>query len=660
MSLIIDNEIKDRVRLSTNIVDLFSSYGEIHRQGRGYVALCPFHDDRRPSLQINPERQTWKCWVCDIGGDVFSFVKLKEGVSFPEALRLLAERAGIILEEAKGSGNRDDKKRLYDAMKWAVGEYHKFLLNAPEAASARDYFRDRGLNDTSIQRFKLGYAPESWSWLIDRGAKAGIDPKLLELVGLVAQGERGHRYDRFRNRTIFPISDTQSRPIAVGGRVMPGAPGDSAKYVNCNETRLYHKSHQLYGLDLARDSIIKSRQAIIMEGYTDVIMSSQHGLQNVVACCGTAVGEGQIKLLSRYCDSVVLVLDGDDAGQRRTREILELFVTKQMDLRILTLPDGLDPCDFLIKHSVDEFKSLIASSIDAIEYKIQVACRGFNPLQDTHRANIALEDILETMSRVSRESLISNESMRLRQDQLLNRLARQFGVEQMELRNRIESIRKQAAERAKQRQAFRESMPSTNSNNQAGGPSPANQAAGRSSSGTALPGGANASINPSFAAVNNSATFRYSDLNAVECELFEVMVLFEELVPMAIERFPITNLNSLTAKKIFQAYLDLELAGHTLDFESVLSAVEDEGIKSVLVSIEAKASEKVAFAKMSAEERLHSLCERLSGHEDLAHRKQQINLLETRQLDEATEIDIFAQILQQAKLKHGLIETDNP
>ena len=530
-------------------------------------------------------------------------------------------------------------------MKWAVGEFHQYLLNAPEAAAARSYFRDRGLSDQSIQRFKLGYAPESWSWLIDRAAHQGIGADLLEVVGLAARGDRGTRYDRFRNRTIFPISDVQSRPIAVGGRIMPGASGESAKYVNCNETRLYHKSHQLYGLDLARDAIVKSRQAIVMEGYTDVIMSSQHGIQNAVACCGTAIGEGQLKLLRRYCDSVVLLLDGDEAGQRRTREILELFVTKQMDLRILTLPDGLDPCDFLSKHSGDELKSLLASSVDALEYKMQVVCRGFNPLQDTHRANAALEDILETMSHVSKESLVSNEAMRLRHEQLLNRLGRQFGIEQFELRNRIESIRKQASERAVQRQAFRESMPSLSS---------------QSASGQTTSVQGNASKNSSSLEQNNFVTFRYSDLNAVECELFEVMVLFEELVPMAIERFPINNLNSLTAKKIFQTYLDLELAGHTLDFESVLSAVEDAGVKSVLVSIESKASEKVAKVKMTAEERLHSLCERLSGHEDLAQRRQQINLLETKQLDEATEIDIFAQIVQQAKLKHGLIETDNP
>lgn len=655
MSFTIDNEVKDRVRLSVNIVDLISSYTELRRQGRGFVAACPFHDDRRPSLQINPDRQTWKCWVCDVGGDVFSWVMKRESVGFPEALRMLADRVGIVLEEAKGKGNRDDKKRLYDAMAWAVQEFQQCLMSAPEGAAARQYLQDRGLSDQSLQRFQLGFAPESWSWLIDRASAKGIGADLLEQVGLVARGERGSRYDRFRNRAMFPIRDVQSRPIAVGGRVLPGASSDVAKYVNCSETRLYHKSHQLYGLDLARDAIVKAKQAIVMEGYTDVIMSAQHGIANAVACCGTALGEHQIKLLRRYCDSVVLLLDGDEAGQRRTREILELFVTEQMDLRILTLPDGLDPCDFLMQRSGEELKGLVAGAVDALEHKLRVVCQGFDPLLDTHRANTALEDVLETMSRVSKDSLLSNESMRLRHDQLIARLGRQFGIEQSEIRMRMESIRRNAIERAKQRQEFRQNFSKTGVIGQ-----PVDgRHGGLSSEQAVAPAGA--SVSKIGAETNReNLVCRYSELNAIECELFEVMVLYAELVPMAIERFPVGNLSCHTAKKIFQTYLDLELAGHTLDFESVLSAVEDAGVKSVLVSIESKAAEKLSYSKLSPEERLHSLCERLSGQEDRAHRRQQISLLENKQIDDNTAIDLLSQIVQQARLKHGLVETDTP
>jgi DNA primase len=421
---------------------------------------------------------------------------------------------------------------------------------------------------------------------------------------------------------------------------LPGASPDTAKYVNCNETRLYHKSHQLYGLDLARESIVKAKQVVVMEGYTDVIMAVQHGIGNAVACCGTALGEGQIKLLRRYCDSVVLLLDGDEAGQKRTREILELFVSEQMDLRILTLPDGLDPCDYLLKHSGTQLKSLLSTAVDALEHKIRILCQGFDPLIDTHRANSALEDILETMSRVTRDTLVTSESSRLRHDQLLARLSRQFGVEQSEIRMRIDSIRQKASERAKQRQEFRQM--------QAAPPLSLATAADKQNAAPAMP------------PATQNIVYKYSELNAIECELFEVMALFEDVVPMAIERFPVTTLSSTTAKKIFQVYLDLELAGHTLDFESVLSAVEDAGIKNVLVSIEEQASRKAVLAKMTPDERLHSLCERLSGQEDRAYRRQQINLLEKKQVDAETELDLLIQIVLQNRLKHGLVQTDNP
>ncbi len=641
MSLAIDNEVKDRVRLAINIVDLMSTYMELRRQGRGFVAVCPFHDDRRPSMQINPDRQTWKCWVCDIGGDVFSFVMKRENVSFPEALRMLAEKAGIPIEEPrnrKGGSSQDDKKSLLEAMKWAVDEFHQCLLQSPDAKHARTYLLDRGISEESFAKFQLGFAPESWSWLLDRGAAKSWKPEELEAVGLVARSERGSRYDRFRGRAIFPISDAQSRPIAVGGRILPGATSDSSKYINCNETRLYQKSHQLYGLDLARDSINKTRQAVVMEGYTDVIMAVQHGIGNAVACCGTALGESHIKLLKRYCDSVVLLLDGDEAGQRRTSEILELFVSAQMDLRILTLPDGLDPCDYLLKYNGEKLKEQIGGALDALEHKLRQVCRGFDPLLDTHRANTALENVLSTMSRVSHSSLLSNEAMRLRQDQLIARLARQFGIEQTEIRLRLESIRKQASQREKQLLELRRTQIV-----------PAVDVTRKSVLGNA---------DPSRQSEQNVApvqvAYKYSEMTTTECELFEIMATHPELAPMAIERFPIANLSTATAKKLFQLVLDLELEGHALDFICVMSATEDAGLKSVLVSIEEHAARKTPLSMMTADERLHSLCERLSGQDDKAYRRSQIQSLETKQLDEETAMNLLHDLVQQARVRHGL------
>lgn len=642
MSFAIDNEVKDRVRLAVNIVDLVTSYMELRRQGRAFVGVCPFHDDRKPSLQVNPDKQSWKCWVCDIGGDVFSFVMKKEGVSFPEALRMLAERAGIPIEEPRSrsgrGGSGDDKKLLLEAMKWSVNEYHQCLLTAPEGAQARKYLSDRGISDASVGKFQLGFAPESWSWLLDRGIEKNWKPEVLESVGLVAKSERGSRYDRFRGRAIFPISDAQGRPIAVGGRVLPGATADSAKYINCNETRLYHKSHQLYGLDLAREAISKTRQAVVMEGYTDVIMAVQHGIHNAVACCGTALGESHIKLLKHSCDSVVLLLDGDEAGQKRTAEILELFVTAQMDLRILTLPDGLDPCDYLIQYSGEQLKEQIAGSLDALEHKLRQVCRGFDPLLDTHRANTAIEDVLETMSRVSHSSLLSNEAMRLRQDQLIARLGRQFGIEQAEIRLRLESIRRQSTIRDRQRQELRRSQANLVLDSSANQPQSISESRNRFEQKVAP----------------ESNVYKYSDLTPTECELFEIMVMHPDLAPVAIERFPVANLGTGTAKGLFQAYLDLELEGHALDFSSLMSAMEEPSLKSVLVSIEEHSARKGPLSMMTADERLHSLCERLSGQDDKTQRRIQIQSLEKKQFDEATELSFLHDFVQQARVRHGL------
>ncbi|MFN9911518.1 MAG: DNA primase, partial [Pirellulaceae bacterium] len=404
---------------------------------------------------VNPTRQTWKCWVCDLGGDVFSFLMEKERITFPEALQMLADRAGVQLSSprsgGRSSGSADHKKAMYAAMAWACQQYHHFLLKEPAAESARQYLQQRGISAASIQRFQLGFAPEQWSWLLDLGGQRGLNAEVLEAVGLLVKSEQGKRYDRFRGRVLFPIRDPQGRPIAVGGRVLPGAV-DQAKYVNCNETRLYQKSQQLYGLDIAREAIQKQRTAIVMEGYTDVIMAHQHGVSHAVAVCGTALGESHIRLLRRYCDRVVLLLDGDEAGQKRTNEILELFIAAQLDLRVATLPDALDPCDFLMERGEAALSEIVSQAVDALQHKLNLLCQGLDPLVDTHRANVALEQMLELLAKAPRSSLLSDEAARLRQDQILMRLARQFAVDSAALRRRLEDLRRAAQARLRPRE----------------------------------------------------------------------------------------------------------------------------------------------------------------------------------------------------------------
>ncbi|MEZ6118366.1 MAG: DNA primase [Pirellulaceae bacterium] len=460
-------EAKERVRQATDIVDVIGGYMDLRRQGRMLVGLCPWHDDSKPSLQVNPERQSWKCWVCDDGGDIFSFVMKKEGVGFPEALKLLAEQAGIELDERRGPtatpGSPEDKATLYRAMAWAVEQFHRCLLYSDEAETARKYLQDRQIDADSISRYRIGFSPNQWRWIIDQGRPHGFSPEVLEAVGLAIKNEKANSwYDRFRGRVLFPISDTQKRPIAIGGRVLPEFADDkSPKYINSPETRLYSKSEQLYGLDVVRDQVAKQRHLVVMEGYTDVVVARQFGVDNVVAVCGTALGARHIPLIRRFADSITLVLDGDEAGQRRTNQILELFIASQMDLRIVTLPEGLDPCDFLQQQGFDAFQSFLQSAIDALEHKIRSTTAGLDLIRDTHKANVALNELLTTLARAPKSQLGKTDAANvLREQQVLVRLAREFQLDEQQLRKQLEEIRRFANHFIYLRHKFQRKQPS--------------------------------------------------------------------------------------------------------------------------------------------------------------------------------------------------------
>ena len=246
MSFPAADDLKERVREATDIVALIGSHLQLEPRGSQLVALCPFHDDTNPSLRVNPDRQSWKCWACDAGGDVFSFVMRRENVDFPGALRILAEQAGIEWKPhgpKATPGSPNDKATLYKAMAWAELQFHRCLLESTEAAAAREYLQQRHINADSIELYRIGYAPNEWQWLSNRARSTSWTPAVLEALGLVIRKDNGRTYDRFRGRVMFPIRDTQNRPIAVGGRILPQFKDDSsAKYINSPETRLYTKA----------------------------------------------------------------------------------------------------------------------------------------------------------------------------------------------------------------------------------------------------------------------------------------------------------------------------------------------------------------------------------------------------------------------------------
>ncbi len=605
---------KERVKQAIDVVDLVGSYLELRRQGRNYVALCPWHDDTRPSLQVNPDRQTWKCWVCDVGGDVFNFVMQRENIGFREALVMLAERAGIELEPMGGrrseAGSADDKQTLYKAAAWAEQQYHQCLLHSPDAEPARRYLADRGISQDTIGRFHLGFAPDSWQWILDRARSTPFSPAVLEATGLVAKSPNsGRLYDRFKGRLLFSIRDTQGRPIALGGRVLPElARENAAKYINSPETMLFSKSDQLYGLDVARGAIAKSRQVVVVEGYTDSLMAAQQGLSNVVAVLGTSLTQRHIRLLRRFADSITLVLDGDEAGQRRTNEILELFVAEQVDLRILTLPEGLDPCDFLLEKGADAFRELLDGAIDALEHRIRTATRGMDSRTSMHGANQALEAILSTLAKAPRLQSGTTMSLRLREQQVLARLAREFQVAEAEIRDRLRELRRSA-----QRKESR------------------------------------------IAAEDRPESVSAATLDAKTIELIEILILNPELIGRAEEAIPGDHLPEGPAQEIYSIFCRLYVAGEEADFGRVLTELEDSTLKSLLVQLDESAHAKAAMTDEDASTRLDGVIRRFHDRQSQRERLAQIAALEQGQFaNETDEMEALERLIQQKRDRQGI------
>jgi len=608
---------KDRVKQAIDIVELVGRHISLRRQGRNYVGLCPWHDDTRPSLQVNPERQSFKCWVCDIGGDVFTFVMKMDGVTFPEALAMLAERAGIPLKpgrsEPRAPGSLE-KRDLYGVMAWAEGQYHQCLLHDPEAEPARRYLQERGITAASIEGFHLGFAPNRWDWILRRTQSGGPGSKALEAVGILARSPEGDRvYDRFRGRVLFPIRDVQGRPIALGGRVLPESGATSpAKYINSPETTLFRKNEQLYGLDVAQNAMRKGRTAMVMEGYTDCIVAHQFGFTNAVAVLGTALGERHVQVLKRFADRIVLVLDGDEAGQRRTNEVLELFVSQSVDLRIVTLPEGLDPCDFLLKRGADALRELLQSgAVDALEHAFRAFTRGVDPQRDVHASSQALERLIGVVAKAPRLRPDTTPEDRFREEKILQRLAASFRVPEADVRERLTAVRRSSARRA--------------------GPATPREA------------------RP--AATSVAGLTRAVD--RCEREVLELLVYFPACLAQARAALPPEAFTPGPGREIYEAFCSLSDAGTEPTFERLMLEFDEPAIQSLLVELdETGAAKKTADPKALFEELLKTYRTIQTARQHPA----QAGMLREGGLDESQEIDLLRTILLNERARHGISE----
>jgi DNA primase len=604
-------EIKEQVKRAINIVDLIGDYLQLRREGRNYKALCPWHDDSRPSLQVNPERQSFKCYPCDIGGDIFSFVMKMENLSFPEALALLAERAGIQLV-VSGRGNRagEDKQLLHQAMAWAEDQYHQFLVKSPAAAPARQYLTERGLTEETVRSFHLGFAPPEWEWIVAQARGTRFTPQVLETIGLLVRRQSGPgHYDRFRGRVLFSIRDGQGRPVGFGGRIMPNA-GDqpaaaTAKYINSPETPLYSKSNLLYGLDVARDAIAKQQTAVVMEGYTDCLIAQQSGISNAVAVLGVALGERHLRLLRRYADRVILVLDGDEAGRKRTDQLLEMFIAEPIDLRVLTLPDNLDPCDFLLTRGAPAFQELLAGSADALEHKFQAATGSLAANAGVHDANRALEEVLGTLAKAPRLPAATAGAARLKEEQILNRLAVKFGIAEERVRDRLTSMRKTSGERP---------------------------------------------IGKTQAPTKPTPV-----LDSWERELLEVALLVPECLTRMREEISTEQLTSPAARAILTRCYELVGTSTSL-FDRLLVEFEEPELKSLLVDLDERGRAK---GGTDGSAKLEQILARYKGKLDDAEQRRQTSVLAQRRVDGQAAVEILQQIIERERSRQGIsVPTD--
>ncbi|NUO08619.1 MAG: DNA primase [Candidatus Brocadia sp.] len=429
----IPQEKISEIQQSSDIIQIISEYVHLKQSGRNFTGLCPFHSEKTPSFTINPEKKLFKCFGCGEGGTVFQFIMKQEGVGYIEAVKLVASKSHIDLSHLnnqKGSLSITEKTRLININDFAARFYHKILLDSEPGKVARDYLQKRQISDPSIKNFCLGYVPNSWDALLKICKERNISTELLEKVGLIIPKKEGNGYyDRFRNRLMFPIVNARKQVVGFGGRSLDDS---LPKYLNSPETVLFNKSNVLYGIDQAKNSILKHRKVILMEGYTDVIMAHQHGIGWSVAVMGTAISKHHLRQLRQYCNQVILLLDADLAGWKSSDRNLDIFIEEEFDVKIAQLPDGYDPCDFLVSEGADKFLAYVNNAKDFFRFKVEIAASKWD-MSTVHGKANAINDVLSTAMKMPDD---------IKRNLLIKMIAEEMSIDEMTLRTHLKKFNK--------------------------------------------------------------------------------------------------------------------------------------------------------------------------------------------------------------------------
>lgn len=428
----------EQIKARLSIVDVIGSYLKLEKAGINFKACCPFHNEKTPSFFVSPNRDSYHCFGCSKGGDIFSFVQDIEGVDFSAALKSLAERAGVELVQNK-TENKSVKDRLHELLDKATGFYREQLTKAP---LVRDYLHGRGLSDTTIEKFSIGYVGDAWRTIVTYLRDQGFTDSEIEQSGLAIKGELkpGQReapfYDRFRSRVMFPIRDNGGRVVGFSGRIYGSADETVAKYINSPQTALYDKSRALYGFDLAKLAIRQQNVCVLVEGQMDLVLSHQAGVNNAVAVSGTALTEEHLRNIRRLADTLVMAFDGDGAGIRAAKRAIEMALLLEFEVKVAELPDGKDPAD-LVRENPDLWLAAVSEAKHVIDFYLAVLARK----EKDQRAlgKVVREEVLPYVARLA---------SRLDQAHFVKKISQMLGIGEQPIWQEVDSIRVGVAPKA--------------------------------------------------------------------------------------------------------------------------------------------------------------------------------------------------------------------
>jgi len=432
-----------RIHETADVLEVVQDYLSLKKKGSNYWACCPFHGEKTPSFSVAPAKGIYKCFSCGKGGDAVSFIREIEGVSYPEALRVLAKKYNIEVEEDKPSAEvleeRSQREKLYLVLQYAKNFFHYHLTQTSEGKTVGlGYFKERGFDENVINKFELGYAPDEWEALKTDAQKKGYSIEQLQKAGLLATNEQGKQYDRFRGRVIFPIHSLSGKPIAFGARTLKK--DEKPKYINSPETEVYQKSDVLYGIFQAKNAIRLQDNCYLVEGYTDVISMHQAGVENVVASSGTSLTEGQIAIIKRFTTNVTVLYDGDAAGIKASLRGIDMLLAQDLNVNVVLFPDGEDPDSFAKKVGAETFKRFLKENTqDFIQFKGKLLLKDANSPQQRATAIKSMIESVVQMPDVIKRSAFQREIAKLfaEDEQLIISESNRILLERLKAQERI-------------------------------------------------------------------------------------------------------------------------------------------------------------------------------------------------------------------------------